>query len=298
MSKGSEEKWACEICTYENWPSSIKCTMCRSKKPLLGEDIYKLREDRQEKNILEIDTEGYLENSKKNRGTDSKRDVGMHGARAVTPEVLTGSTWPCSVCTFLNSENLLNCLQCNTPRSAKINKNSSPKSEIDNTKVIYKNSNYGRVENDRIDANIRKLSKSNSQNLSFITNSDKISITKSSSQNILEGKDRSKVFKVNSNNRSPERSPQSVERNSSQNVIIQTESDLIDSNIISETLEKSPSSRNNKKNHNQSKFNSLNEDAENIHYSTKNNCCISLNTQNNHMVRGDYQLFFILIFIA
>nr|4S1Z_F Chain F, Ubiquitin thioesterase ZRANB1 [Bos taurus]4S1Z_G Chain G, Ubiquitin thioesterase ZRANB1 [Bos taurus]4S1Z_H Chain H, Ubiquitin thioesterase ZRANB1 [Bos taurus]4S1Z_I Chain I, Ubiquitin thioesterase ZRANB1 [Bos taurus]4S1Z_J Chain J, Ubiquitin thioesterase ZRANB1 [Bos taurus] len=32
---GSERgiKWACEYCTYENWPSAIKCTMCRAQRP-------------------------------------------------------------------------------------------------------------------------------------------------------------------------------------------------------------------------------------------------------------------------
>lgn len=39
-----ESKWVCEYCTYENWPSSLKCTMCRGAKPLLGEDIYRLRD--------------------------------------------------------------------------------------------------------------------------------------------------------------------------------------------------------------------------------------------------------------
>lgn len=285
MSKGSEEKWACEICTYENWPSSLKCTMCCSKKPLFGEDIYKLREKRQEKNILKIDTEGYLENGKKTRGSDSRRDVNMHGARAVTPEVLTNSTWPCSVCTFLNSENLLNCLQCDTPRSAKISKNTtSPNSDIEKTKVIYKNSNYSRVENE---SNVRKLSKSNSQNLSFLSNSDKISITKSNSQNMLEGKDRNKLYKVNSNNKSPERSPPNLERNNSpQNVIIQRETDLVDSNILSDRLDKSPSSRNNKKNQSQSKYNSINEDVETTIHATKINSSVGLNTQANHLNRG------------
>ncbi|XP_050304778.1 ubiquitin thioesterase trabid isoform X2 [Anthonomus grandis grandis] len=36
------KKWACEYCTYENYPSTIKCTMCRGAKPF--EDIYKLND--------------------------------------------------------------------------------------------------------------------------------------------------------------------------------------------------------------------------------------------------------------
>ena len=28
-----KKKWVCEYCTYSNWPSSMKCTMCRGNKP-------------------------------------------------------------------------------------------------------------------------------------------------------------------------------------------------------------------------------------------------------------------------
>ncbi|CAG9856836.1 unnamed protein product [Phyllotreta striolata] len=38
----SDKKWACEYCTYENYPSAIKCTMCRGPKPFVNEDIYRL----------------------------------------------------------------------------------------------------------------------------------------------------------------------------------------------------------------------------------------------------------------
>lgn len=43
MSEAS--KWICEYCTYENYPSALKCTMCRGAKPLLGENIFRLREE-------------------------------------------------------------------------------------------------------------------------------------------------------------------------------------------------------------------------------------------------------------
>lgn len=41
----NETKWSCEYCTYENYPSSIKCTMCRGSKPFISEDIYTLHGD-------------------------------------------------------------------------------------------------------------------------------------------------------------------------------------------------------------------------------------------------------------
>ncbi|XP_023029173.1 ubiquitin thioesterase trabid isoform X1 [Leptinotarsa decemlineata] len=42
----NEKKWSCEYCTYENYPSSIKCTMCRGPKPFVSEDIYRLHGDK------------------------------------------------------------------------------------------------------------------------------------------------------------------------------------------------------------------------------------------------------------
>lgn len=51
MSNPKEPKWACEYCTYENYPSSLKCTMCRGPKPFVSEDIYRLCED----NTVNID---------------------------------------------------------------------------------------------------------------------------------------------------------------------------------------------------------------------------------------------------
>ncbi|XP_062858813.1 ubiquitin thioesterase zranb1 [Trichomycterus rosablanca] len=36
------KKWACDYCTYENWPSAIKCTMCRAQQPsptIISEEI-------------------------------------------------------------------------------------------------------------------------------------------------------------------------------------------------------------------------------------------------------------------
>ncbi|XP_076253544.1 ubiquitin thioesterase trabid isoform X2 [Rhynchophorus ferrugineus] len=43
----NDKKWACEYCTYENYPSAIKCTMCRGPRPF--ENIYRLHEDRDDR---------------------------------------------------------------------------------------------------------------------------------------------------------------------------------------------------------------------------------------------------------
>ncbi|XP_077297352.1 ubiquitin thioesterase trabid [Arctopsyche grandis] len=38
------KKWNCEYCTYENFPLSIKCTMCRALKTLVNEDIFRIKD--------------------------------------------------------------------------------------------------------------------------------------------------------------------------------------------------------------------------------------------------------------
>lgn len=38
----NEKKWSCEYCTYENYQSAVKCTMCRGPRPFISEDIYSL----------------------------------------------------------------------------------------------------------------------------------------------------------------------------------------------------------------------------------------------------------------
>ncbi|XP_023343890.1 ubiquitin thioesterase ZRANB1 [Eurytemora carolleeae] len=45
-----ERKWRCDYCTYDNWPTTTKCVMCRGQKPggfSQGQDIYSL--DRMER---------------------------------------------------------------------------------------------------------------------------------------------------------------------------------------------------------------------------------------------------------
>jgi len=30
VSGSTGDKWKCEVCTYENWPASVKCAMCQA----------------------------------------------------------------------------------------------------------------------------------------------------------------------------------------------------------------------------------------------------------------------------
>ncbi|KAJ8365537.1 hypothetical protein SKAU_G00143680 [Synaphobranchus kaupii] len=102
-------KWACEYCTYENWPSAIKCTMCRAQRPsgtIITEEPFK-----------------------SGPGLDSGREwdpPGTEGGSALLicpdssarPRVKpagtaeTSSKWSCHLCTYLNWPRAIRCTQC------------------------------------------------------------------------------------------------------------------------------------------------------------------------------------------
>lgn len=206
MSEEDDGKWTCHVCTYSNWSSSVKCTMCLARRS--AEDIYRLQG--------EVQGEGGAK---------------PPGARAVTPEL---PVWSCSVCTFHNSEHSARCLQCDTPRrNVRSPKNTNIAAE--NSKFNLKNDRYNE-DSDEFEYNFRKISKSNSQNLGC-SNPERASIIKSNSQNIIES-----AFyhskKKNLDVRSPEKGNI---RDREQNVM---SGEMIDSNILAESLENTPASRN------------------------------------------------------
>ncbi|KAH9520370.1 Ubiquitin thioesterase Zranb1 [Bulinus truncatus] len=99
MSNGSESKWSCEFCTYENFPAAKKCTMCfKWRAPHLisdtineEQDIYKMAPlvsiPPSELNIL---------CSSSSSGENNK--------------------WACEICTYLNWSKSTKCVQCLNPK--------------------------------------------------------------------------------------------------------------------------------------------------------------------------------------
>lgn len=86
-----ESKWTCEYCTYENWPSSLKCTMCRGSRPYIGENIYRLG-----------------------------------GESPGPPEILVAASgpsdadkWECPQCTYHNWSRSKRCTECRTSSKLK-----------------------------------------------------------------------------------------------------------------------------------------------------------------------------------
>lgn len=93
MSLDSEpNKWVCEYCTYENFPSAHKCTMCTGAKPLVSEDIYKLKNEPQSPSVPSV----------------------MSPPKTVVNEKC--NSWRCDACKRVNSTTSKECTACNTAR--------------------------------------------------------------------------------------------------------------------------------------------------------------------------------------
>ncbi|CAM9222942.1 unnamed protein product [Lampetra planeri] len=109
-------KWACEYCTYENWPSAIKCTMCRAQRPSRGTII--TEEPFKSSPVLDASLQQWdsagLSNSP-SQGSSSLLICPDSSARprvriADVPE--TSSKWSCHMCTYLNWPRAIRCTQC------------------------------------------------------------------------------------------------------------------------------------------------------------------------------------------
>ncbi|XP_046383384.1 ubiquitin thioesterase trabid isoform X2 [Ischnura elegans] len=98
---GSSRKWACEYCTFENWPSSLKCTMCRASKPptliaeaICHQDIYQLQ----------------------GGSAPPLLDSPSPNDNPTSSEERSNGKWSCSTCTYLNWPSAVNCSECLVPR--------------------------------------------------------------------------------------------------------------------------------------------------------------------------------------
>ncbi|KAM9837433.1 ubiquitin thioesterase ZRANB1 isoform 1-T2 [Aulostomus maculatus] len=103
------EKWACDYCTYENWPSAIKCTMCRAQRsrgPIITEEPYKSSPD--------LDSSLEWDPSR----TESGSSLLICPDSSARPRVRSASMaeiankWSCQMCTYLNWPRAIRCTQC------------------------------------------------------------------------------------------------------------------------------------------------------------------------------------------
>lgn len=114
------KKWVCEYCTYENWPSAIKCTLCRGMKPpqLIADQIG--CQGRQTYIVSElIPLDGTRGGS-----NDNQNIINCDVTHAGGP--VTNAKWCCPRCTYLNWSRVNKCAQCLTLR-----KRTSPTSSFE-----------------------------------------------------------------------------------------------------------------------------------------------------------------------
>ncbi|XP_038219771.1 ubiquitin thioesterase trabid [Zerene cesonia] len=96
-------KWRCEMCTYENFPLSRKCTMCRAPKPCLGEDIFKLQDGASALPTQDIcGAEMVAERLKPLRISSPQ---GHASASSI-------NKWSCATCTYENWPRSQKCAMC------------------------------------------------------------------------------------------------------------------------------------------------------------------------------------------
>ena len=102
-------KWACEYCTYENWPASKKCTLCRATKtPHLISDVAPPIGRSVEQDIYKMAP--LISPSSPPPGSGSV-------VAAPVPSYLDpNNKWPCQACTYLNWPKAVKCTQCLTSR--------------------------------------------------------------------------------------------------------------------------------------------------------------------------------------
>ncbi|XP_058043559.1 ubiquitin thioesterase ZRANB1 [Ahaetulla prasina] len=143
-------KWACEYCTYENWPSAIKCTMCRAQRPsgtIITEDPFK------------------------STSSDVGRDwdpAGIEGGSSplICPDssarprvkssynVESANKWSCHMCTYLNWPRAIRCTQCLSQRRTR-SPTESPQSSGSGTRQASFSVDPCEEYNDRNKLNIR-----------------------------------------------------------------------------------------------------------------------------------------------
>ncbi|KAG8435720.1 hypothetical protein GDO86_013602 [Hymenochirus boettgeri] len=100
-------KWACEYCTYENWPSAIKCTMCRAPRPssaIITEEPFKNRTP--DVGSVERESGSPLICPDSSARPRVKSSYSME----------TSTKWSCHMCTYLNWPRAIRCTQCLSQR--------------------------------------------------------------------------------------------------------------------------------------------------------------------------------------
>merc|ERR1719458_2300543 len=100
---GGERKWLCEYCTYENWPTCSKCTMCRGSRPL---------------RVIATTQQNIYSSTQATHDIYRLSSPPLHSPPPPQlPDTDPSSgKWACPACTYYNYPKALRCTQCLTWR--------------------------------------------------------------------------------------------------------------------------------------------------------------------------------------
>jgi len=111
---GAKKKWMCDYCTYSNWPSSAKCTMCRGNKPVSGtENIFSaVNNSNNQRDIYKL--------------SGGRREASYPPSPPLSlPDTDHTGKWVCAACTYYNYPRASACTICRTPRPRRVSPGSS-----------------------------------------------------------------------------------------------------------------------------------------------------------------------------
>ena len=98
------KKWTCEYCTYNNWPSAIKCTLCQARRPVQYISAPTSPEEPRRELI--------------------PRATGTRKAPLILPgsdhrgSLPLAAKWSCRICTYMNWPQATKCALCYTLHSS------------------------------------------------------------------------------------------------------------------------------------------------------------------------------------
>lgn len=119
----SKKKWKCAQCTYENWPSAIKCTICLCTKSSvqLNHSMSSLSNSFQNLTCSAKANKKAVAGQK--RASNKTKIELIDYQKKATDETSdsNGEKWPCSICTYLNWPKSSKCVQCYTPKISDTN---------------------------------------------------------------------------------------------------------------------------------------------------------------------------------
>ncbi|KAG7324779.1 hypothetical protein KOW79_011095 [Hemibagrus wyckioides] len=123
-------KWACEYCTYENWPSAIKCTMCRASRrctAIIAEELNEFKSNSVHGGAVDDTGTSSLiicpDSSARPRVRPCRPSEPVSHASVSHPNAdyndrnrLHAPRWSCAMCTYENWAEAPSCTVCEHPR--------------------------------------------------------------------------------------------------------------------------------------------------------------------------------------